>query len=146
MGLLVLARWHARKRRFSWRRITVVRQIKWRNTLARAKLLRDVFVWAYERSCQQNVAIRGQLQPPDTFRLRHRTALAEAIRCIVNSDLPATEDAVHRCLPASVAVDDRNRFVTLVLEEFKVLHSGNAVRFGLRPLQLEGWTERHRTT
>ncbi len=36
-------------------------------------LLRDVFVWAYERSCQQYVAVQQQLVPPDTFRLRYRT-------------------------------------------------------------------------
>lgn len=112
--------------------------------LNRIEPLRDVFVWAYERSCQQYVAVRGQLQPPDTFRLRHRTALAEAVRRIVREDLPITEDAVRGCLPAPVSVADHDRFVKLVLEEFKALHSGNTVRFGLHPLELEGWMTRHR--
>ena len=35
--------------------------------LNRVDLLRDVFVWAYERSCQQYVAVRQQLVPPDTL-------------------------------------------------------------------------------
>jgi hypothetical protein len=29
------------------------------------ELLRDVFVWAYERSCQQYVAVKQNLVPPD---------------------------------------------------------------------------------
>ena len=40
--------------------------------LNRIELLRDVFVWAYERSCQQYLAVRRELVPPDTFRLRYR--------------------------------------------------------------------------
>lgn len=50
--------------------------------LNRVELLRDVFVWAYERSCQQYVAIQQTLVPPDTFRLRHRQALAEVVAAI----------------------------------------------------------------
>lgn len=44
---------------------------------------RDVFIRAYERSCQQDVAIRQALVSPVTFRLRHRQALATAIAAIV---------------------------------------------------------------
>jgi len=35
-------------------------------------LLRDVFIWAYVHSCQQYLAVRQQLVPPDSFRLCHR--------------------------------------------------------------------------
>ena len=107
--------------------------------LNRVELLRDVFIWAYERSCQQYVAIRSQLVPPDIFRLRYRAALAEAIRAIVRGGLPARMDIVRRLIPTSVALDDREGFAKLVLDEFKTLHAGNAIRFGLRPLEFDGW-------
>lgn len=107
--------------------------------LNRIELLRDVFVWAYERSCQQYVAVRNQLVPPDTFRLRHRNALADTIRSIILAGLPPSESAVLQHLPPSVSIDDRNRFVDLVIEEFKTLHAGNVVRFGVRPLEFETW-------
>jgi len=109
--------------------------------LQQVDLLRDVFVHAYERSCQQYLAVRSQLVPPDTFRLRHRLALAEAVRAIVHSGHPATEAALRSRLPASVATEDQARFIQLVLEEFKALHAGNAVRFGVRPLELAAWLE-----
>jgi len=107
--------------------------------LNRIELLRDVFVWAYERSCQQYVAVRSQLVPPDTFRLRYRAALAEAVCAIVRGGLPATMEAVRQSMPASVMPDDQAGFAKLVLDEFKTVHTGNAIRFGLKPLEIEAW-------
>ena len=105
-------------------------------------LLRDVFVWAYERSCQQYVAVQQQLVPPDTFRLRYRNELAEAVAAIVRGGQAADEAAIRAVLPVTVAEEDRVRFVTLTLAEFKTLHPGNAIRFGLRPLEFSAWLER----
>lgn len=110
--------------------------------LNRVELLRDVFVWAYERSCQQYVAIQQTLVPPDTFRLRHRQALAEVIAAIVRQGEAATEQAVKSKMPASVPADEHAHFTALVLAEFASLHAGNAVRFGIRPLEFEAWLER----
>lgn len=109
--------------------------------LNRIELLRDVFVWAYERSCQQYVAVKSQLVPPDTFRLRYRVALAEAVCAVVRGGLPATMEAVRQSMPASVVPDDQEGFAKLVLDEFKTMHAGNAVRFGLRPLEFEAWKQ-----
>lgn len=110
--------------------------------LNRVELLRDVFVWAYERSCQQYVAVRQNLTPPDLFRLRHRQALAEVVAAIVRQQAAATAQAVTDRIPASVAVADRAHFTALVLAEFAALHAGNAVRFGIRPLEFAAWQGR----
>jgi hypothetical protein len=105
-------------------------------------LLRDVFVWAYERSCQQYVAVQQQLAPPDTFRLRYRNELAEVVAAIVRGGKRDTEKAIRAVLPAAVARADRARFVALTLAEFKTIHPGNAIRFGLRPLEFSTWLEK----
>ena len=107
--------------------------------LNRVDLLRDVFVWAYERSCQQYVAVKQNLVPPDIFRLRHRQALAEVIAAIVRAGEAATDEAVQRRMPASVLPADQAHFVQLTLAEFGALHAGNAVRFGIRPLEYAEW-------
>ena len=107
--------------------------------LNQVDLLRDVFVWAYERSCQQYVAVQQSLVPPDILRLRYRQVLGEVIATIVRSNQEATETNVLAVLPNSIPVKDRNYLVQLVLREFDGLHAGNAVRFGLRPLELLGW-------
>jgi len=45
-------------------------------------------------------------------------------------------------VPGTVAKADRERFVALVMEEFQNLHSGNVIRFGLRPLEFAAWQEK----
>ena len=64
--------------------------------LNRIELLRDVFVWAYERSCQQYLAVRRELVPPDTFRLRYRQALSETVKAIVLQLQSPTRETVRR--------------------------------------------------
>ena len=112
--------------------------------LNRIELLRDLFVWAYERSCQQYVAVRQTLVPPDLFRLRHRQALAEVVAAIVRQDEAATEHAIRDKIPATVPQAEQDHFIRLVLAEFDALHAGNAVRFGIRPLEFMAWQSHHR--
>lgn len=109
--------------------------------LNRVALLRDVFVWAYERSCQQYVAIQQKLVPPDIFRLRHRQELAQVVSAIVRQGLAASEQTVKRMVPTSVSPTEQDNFIALVLAEFATLHAGNAVRFGLRPLEWSAWRD-----
>lgn len=106
-------------------------------------LLRDVFVWAYERSCQQYVAVKHNLVPPDIFRLRHRQALAEVIAAIVRQGDAPTAQAVKSRMPVSVPPLDHEHFVQLALAEFGALHAGNVVRFGIRPLEFGEWEGRY---
>lgn len=111
--------------------------------LNRVELLRDVFVWAYERSCQQYVAIQQALVPPDLMRLRYRKALSSVVADIVRSHAAATPMEVAARMSAEVADADREPFVAMVLAEFRNLHAGNAIRFGLRPLEFASWRARH---
>lgn len=107
--------------------------------LKQVDLLRDVFIWAYERSCQQYTAVRQQLMPPDTFRLQYRVELGAAVKRLVQLGLRTSEDAIARVTPDSVAREDRERFAALLRAELGALHEGNAIRFGLRPLELDAW-------
>ncbi len=110
--------------------------------LNRVDLLRDVFVWAYERSCQQYAAVKQNLVQPDVFRLRYRQALGEVVAAMVRGGVAATAAQIADRIPTTVAKPDHARFVQLVLREFESLHAGNAVRFGIRPLELDAWQKR----
>ena len=109
--------------------------------LRRIELLRDVFVWAYERSCQHYLAVQRQLVPPDSFRLRYRKELTSAVKAIVINQKPADSKIVQNVTPPTVAEPDRERFVQIVLDELENLYEGNALRFGLRPLEIAAWRE-----
>ncbi len=110
--------------------------------LNRVELLRDVFVWAYARSCQQYVAVRQNLVQPDMFRLRYRRELGAIVTAVVRHMEPASAAVVRARMPATVQADDQAHFVALALAEFRALHAGKAVRFGLRPLEVEAWLEK----
>jgi len=111
--------------------------------LNRVELLRDIFVRAYERSCQQYVAVRQQLVPPDAVRLRYRNQLSALVDAIVRGGIPANAETIGAHVPDTVAAADRARFTALAIEEFRNLHPGNAIRFGLRPLEFAAW-QKHR--
>lgn len=111
--------------------------------LNRIELLRDVFVWAYERSCQQYVAVQQQLVPPDTFRLRYRNELTDTVRTIVRRGEASNETNIRIAMPTTVTHEDQARFVELVQTEFQTLHGGNAIRFGLRPLEFAAWIQKN---
>lgn len=110
--------------------------------LNRIELLRDVFVWAYERSCQQYVAVRQSMVQPDTFRLRYRAALSDAVKAVVTGLLPATAVSVGSILPDMVTYEDRIRFIELVLLELSELHDGNISRFRIRPSEFAEWKKK----
>src|SRR5580693_2825956 len=51
--------------------------------LRQINLLKDVFIWAYERSAARYAAVRQSLGEPDPFRLRFREQLREIIGEVV---------------------------------------------------------------
>ena len=110
---------------------------------ARVDLLRDVFTWAYERSCQQFKAVAGTLPEPDPFRLKYRAELAEVVAELVRSGAPIDPTAVRRVAGGMVPVDDMPRFAKMVLTELRHLHEGNIARYRLRLAEFRAWKSKY---
>jgi Fic family protein len=111
--------------------------------LNRIELLRDVFVWAYERSCARYSAVRSSLGEPDPFRLRYRTPVIETVAEIVRGRVnkkAATAFIKHRAAE-QVSQEDRPRFVEVVETELMSLHEGNIARYRLRPSEYQTWRQ-----
>ena len=111
--------------------------------LNRVELLRDVFCWAYERSCGRYSVIRQSLGEPDPFRLRHRALIAETIRTVVSRPMDRTAAVAHirRQAPGSFSEGERNRFIELVETDLMNLHEGNLARARLSPVEYSAWRE-----
>lgn len=107
----------------------------------RFELLRDVFVWAYERSCARHSAVRRSLGDPDPFRLRYRTLVAETVAEIVRARMfkKAAAAFVKRRATEDVSQEDRAHFVEVVETEIMSLHEGNIARYRVRPSQYQTW-------
>ncbi len=54
--------------------------------LNRVEVVRDMFVWAYERSCGRHSAIRQSSGKPDPLHLRYRALVAELVAEVVRGN------------------------------------------------------------
>jgi len=109
--------------------------------LNRIELLRDVFVWAYERSCARYSAVRRSLGDPDPFRLRYRTLVAHIVAEVVRGGMNKKNAAafIKRRAAEDVSQEDRARFIEVVETEVMGLHEGNIARYRLRPSEYQTW-------
>jgi hypothetical protein len=81
--------------------------------LNRFELLRDVFVWAYERSCQRYVAIKESLPEPDPLRLRNREALISVVSEIVRGGKQVDMRTIRGLATPLVPPADLGEFVAM---------------------------------
>ena len=107
--------------------------------LKRVDLLRDVFVWAYERSSQRYLAIHETVAEPDPVRLRYREALITVVGEIVRGQQLPTEAAVRAAAMPLVPHQDLDRVVALAIGDLKHLHDGNVSRYRLRLSEYRAW-------
>ncbi len=114
--------------------------------LNRVELLRDVFAWAYQRSCARYSAVRQSLGEPDPYRLRYRALLAEIVGDVVvgKMDQKTADAFIKRRVAAALPEEERARMVEIVELEIMGLHEGNIARYRLRPSQYQAWRERWR--
>jgi hypothetical protein len=111
--------------------------------LRRVDLLRDVFVWAYERSCQRYTAIRQTVADPDPLRLRHREKIINIIAEVIRGGQEASQSALEGAAQSlEVPVEDQDRFVEIVLEDVANLHEGNFARYRVRLREFLAWKKK----
>jgi hypothetical protein len=107
--------------------------------LNRVDLLRDLFAWAYERSCQRYTQLREALPAPDPLRLRYRNELGEVVRETVRGGQAIEIGAVRARSRELVPAVDLDAVVAMAVNELHRLHEGNIARFGLRLSEYRAW-------
>lgn len=107
--------------------------------LKQVDLLRDVFVWAYERSCQRYMAIRETVAEPDPVRLRYREALITVVSEIVRGLKSPGADAVRSVAAPLVPREDLEPITEMALIDLRNLHEGNVSRYRLRLSEYRAW-------
>lgn len=109
--------------------------------LNRIELLREVFVWAYERSCLHYSAKRQELGEPDPFRMRYRDLIRENVISIVRNQMNRNSavEFIKRSANESVPSEAKARFIEVVENEIMGLHEGNFARYRLRYSEYIAW-------
>ncbi len=110
--------------------------------LNRIELLKDVFLWAYDRSAKQYAAQRQSLGDPDPFRLKYREAIRHVVTEIVTEAMPkGIAIGLIKLRALKLPEEDQNKFIEAVEHELLNLHEGNFARYMIRPAQFKAWQE-----
>ena len=107
--------------------------------LNKIDLLRDVFTWAYERSCQCYLAITKSMGVPDPLRIRYREALIQVVQAIVRGIKAPSDQKILQLAEELVPGHDRESFRKMAMEALRQLHEGNIVRYRLKLSEFRAW-------
>ncbi|PWQ92004.1 hypothetical protein [Leucothrix pacifica] len=105
------------------------------------RLLKEVFIWAYERSAERYTAVRQSLGEPDPLRLRYRDSLKAVVSDVLNNTLSRADAFafVKEWSESQIDPADAAEFQEMVEEELLSLHEGNFARYAVRPSVFEAW-------
>lgn len=108
--------------------------------LNRIELLRDVFEWAYERSCALYSITKKAIAEPDPFRIEYRDEIHKIIQDIVCNQVNR-KAALKMIKKAAqhIKTTDQNRFIEVVEKELQSLHEGNIARYHLQLRDFKSW-------
>jgi len=107
--------------------------------LNKIELLRDVFVWSYERSCQRYLAITQSLVDPDPIKNQYRDALIEAVQTIVRGKMTATTLVIKQLAGDLVPDKDADQFSGLLADAINLLHEGSVARYRIKRSEYLSW-------
>jgi Fic family protein len=113
--------------------------------LTRVELLRDLYIWAYERSAQEYVAIRQDLAEPDPMRLAYRDVVKQVVREVVTRADEEPMAVIGGNVTRLVRAPDRDNVQALIIEELRRLHEGTLARYRLLPAEFLHWRDKQRT-
>ena len=108
--------------------------------LNRIELLRDVFMWAYERSSQQYRVLRDAVVRPNPIRTRYRAQLNELVaEMVTNGKTPRRETLAAWAEQRGIDVSMHDVFAETALGLLVGLHEGAIARYGLKPSEFRDW-------
>lgn len=110
--------------------------------LNRVELLKDIFIWGYERSAVRYASIRQTVGEPDPFRTKYRSEIRGLITDIISNNLsPKKGSQIIKLRSLDFPVDERSKFVEYVEAELIDIHEGSFARFRVSPSEFRIWKE-----
>jgi len=111
--------------------------------MTRVELLRDLYVWAYERSTQEYLAIKQDLAEPDPLRLTWRDFIKQTLRELITHPELDPLAFIQRSVAGHVPGPEQPDVQALIVEELRRLHEGVLARYGLRLSEYAAWKTVH---
>lgn len=110
--------------------------------MTRVELLRDLYVWAYERSTQEYLTIKQNLAEPDPVRLAYRDLIKQTIHDVITHTAEDPLTIIQQQVSGRAQEADRNEVQALIVEELRRLHEGVLARYGLRAAEFRAWKDK----
>jgi Fic family protein len=111
--------------------------------MTRVELLRDLYVWAYERSTQEYLVIKQDLVEPDPLRLAWRDFIKKTNHEVVTRPDHDPLSSIQLAVTERVPEYEQSNVQALIVEELRRLHEGVLARYGLRPSEYASWKAVH---
>lgn len=116
----------------------------WAYELTRVELQRDLYIWAYERSTQEYLALKQNMAKPAPLRLAWRDLIKQTILEIVIHPEGEPLASIQQSVTLNVPEHEQPSVQALIVKELKRLHEGVLARYGLRPSKYAAWKAIHR--
>jgi Fic family protein len=115
--------------------------------LHKTALMKDVFIWAYERSSVHYKLTRNLLGEPNLFQMRFDKQLKAIVHLVVKSNLQGEDliQTVDHWSCDNIESSDREKFIKLVEQELASLHIGNIAIYHIKPSFFEQWIKNMNT-
>jgi fido (protein-threonine AMPylation protein) len=110
--------------------------------LTRIELLRDLFVWAYERSTQEYISVKQELPQPDQLRLQYRDIIKQIVHDVVMHPEQDSMRLIQNNVKKNVDAANQANIQALIIEELRRLHEGVLARYHLRISDFQRWKEK----
>lgn len=109
--------------------------------LNKTELMRDVFIWAYERSSTHYELTRNLLGQPNLFQMKFTRELKVIVHLVVESNLHGNTliQTIENWSRDNIEASSREKFITLVEQELASLHLGNIAIYNIKPHLFDQW-------
>ena len=107
-------------------------------------LIRDLYLWAYDRSSRAYTAIQQSMGEPNLLKLRYREPIHEIVRSIIVDRVPGNDvvSKIRELIEAhDIPESDREDLFRAIETEMVSLHDGNVARYKVRPSEFAAWKE-----
>jgi Fic family protein len=106
----------------------------------RIKLLKQVYLEAYERSCKRYSTMQQQIGQPELIYLKYQEQIKIIIRAIILKPMDPPQTIAHIEQEAAAIPDnERQKFIEVIDNALMGLHPGNIAQFKVSQDEYESW-------
>lgn len=105
-------------------------------------LIRDLYIWAYNRSSQRYTAVQQSMGEPNLLKLKYRGYIQNIVRSIILGLVRGARVVIEieKLISRSdIPMNDHSGLFTLIETEIISLHDGNIARYKIRPSEFQAW-------